>query len=458
MSIKAISPLDGRYQHMLLALSEYFSEWALMKYRVHVEVEWLIQLAESEWIPEVRSFRPDEVAFLRNITTNFDETEAHQIKKFEQTTRHDVKAVEYYVKSKLAHSPLEAWKEFVHFACTSEDINNLSHGLMLKQAIAQVWLPLARKMVAQVAAMAQQAASIAMLAHTHGQPATPTTLGKELAVFVHRWQRQLKQVENLEYLGKLNGAVGNYNAHVFAYPDVPWQEIARNFVERLGLTFNPLTTQIESHDYMAEIFQAIIRFNTITLDFDRDMWSYISLGYFKQRTVEGEVGSSTMPHKVNPIHFENAEANFIISSALFDCLANKLPVSRLQRDLSDSSALRNMGVGFGHSYLALLSTIKGMEGVSVNEQVIQDALANSWEVLGEAVQTLMRKYGHENPYEKLKALTRGHEVVAEEMKRFVRDLQVSPEDKKRLLEMEPQSYIGLAPQLVEHIFEDDRLS
>lgn len=457
MSIKAISPLDGRYQQQLVALSEYFSEWALMKYRVHIEVEWLIQLSDSEWIPSVRSFSTDEKNFLRTITLCFDEAEAYQIKAYEKTTSHDVKAVEYYVKAKLANSALEPFKEFVHFACTSEDINNLSHALMLKDAMAQVWLPLAQKMVALVAERAKQTMSIAMLSHTHGQPATPTTLGKELAVFVYRWQRQLKQVENLDYLGKLNGAVGNYNAHVFAYPQVPWEDMARNFVERLGLTFNPLTTQIEPHDYMAEIFQVMIRFNNITLDFDRDMWAYISLGYFKQDAAEGEVGSSTMPHKVNPINFENSEANLIISSALFDCLANKLQVSRLQRDLSDSSALRNMGVGFGHSYVALLSTMKGMQHVSVNEHVINQALANSWEVLGEAIQTLMRKYGYENPYERLKELTRGQDVMKEEIEQFVSGLQVSPEDKKRLLAMRPESYVGLATQLTEHIFKDTQL-
>lgn len=455
MSMKALSPLDGRYYDQLVALREHFSEWALMKYRVIVEVEWFIHLSTNEWIRDLRAFTPGELDFLRCLVTNFDEDEALEIKEREKITRHDVKAVEYYLKAKLEHSSLASCKEFVHFACTSEDINNLAHGLMLKNAVASVWLPLAHTLVALVADVAEQTKTVTMLAHTHGQPATPTTLGKELAVFVYRWQRQLQQIEQLQYLGKCNGAVGNYNAHIAAYAHVPWEEVSRQFIERLGLTFNPLTTQIESHDYMAEIFHAITRFNNITLDFDRDIWSYISFAYFKQRIKSGEVGSSTMPHKVNPIQFENAEANLIVSTALFDCLANKLTISRLQRDLSDSSALRNVGVGFGHSYVALLATIKGFEELHVNEQVMQQELGDAWEVLGEAIQTVMRKNGYNNPYEKLKELTRGQESREIDIKNFINSLQLFPEDKQHLLDMLPATYIGLAPQLVEHIFHHD---
>lgn len=453
MSLKALSPLDGRYYNQLTALRESFSEWALMKYRVLVEVEWLMHLSANEEIKELRAFTPNERDFLRNLVTNFDEHEAEKIKKIEATTKHDVKAVEYYLKDKLASSSLASCGEFIHFACTSEDINNLAHALMLKHAVIDVWLPLAHTMVAKVSALAEQTKTVAMLAHTHGQPASPTTLGKELAVFVYRWQRQLHQIEQLQYLGKCNGAVGNYNAHLAAYPQLAWEDISRQFIEHLGLTFNPLTTQIESHDYMAEIFHAIVRFNTITLDFTRDVWLYISLEYFTQHIEAGEVGSSTMPHKVNPIQFENAEANLILSSALFDCLANKLMVSRLQRDLSDSSALRNLGVGFGHSYLALDATIKGVGKLRVNEQRMQQELKDAWNLLGEAIQTVMRKNGYDNPYEKLKELTRGKENAEEDIKNFITSLNLVPEDKQRLLSLLPTTYIGFAPSLVGHIFQ-----
>jgi adenylosuccinate lyase len=455
MSLKALSPLDGRYYDQLTALRESFSEWALMKYRVMVEVEWLIHLSANEGIQELRAFTSDERDFLRSLVTNFDEHEAEKIKKIEATTKHDVKAVEYYLKGKLASSSLASCGEFVHFACTSEDINNLAYGLMLKHAVRNVWVPLASQMVALVSNLAEQTKTVAMLAHTHGQPASPTTLGKELAVFVYRWQRQLHQIEQLQYLGKCNGAVGNYNAHMAAYPQLPWEDISQQFIEHLGLTFNPLTTQIESHDYMAEIFHAIVRFNNITLDFVRDVWMYISFEYFQQRIEAGEVGSSTMPHKVNPIQFENAEANLVLSSALFDCLANKLMVSRLQRDLSDSSALRNLGVGFGHSYLALDATVKGVKKLRVNEQLIHQELGDDWKLLGEAIQTVMRKNGCDNPYEKLKALTRGRENEELDIKNFINSLELVPEDKQRLLSLLPTTYIGLAPALVRHIFQAD---
>ncbi|MGZ4123176.1 MAG: adenylosuccinate lyase [Tumebacillaceae bacterium] len=451
MTIKAISPLDGRYSEQMKGLEGYFSEWALLKFRVLVEVEWLIKLAATESIPQVRTLTAEEIAFLRGVAENFDEAASLRIKEIERTTKHDVKAVEYYIKEQLRESSLVDVLEFVHFACTSEDINNLSHALMMKGGIENVWLPMAQKIVDMVATMAEDTKNISMLAHTHGQPASPTTVGKELAVFVYRWQRQLRQIAALEYLGKINGAVGNFNAHTSAYPDAPWEAIAQSFVEGLGLTYNPLTTQIESHDYLAEAYHALMRFNNITLDFDRDVWAYISMGYFKQRPVAGEVGSSTMPHKVNPINFENSEANMGVSNAMLDHLANKLPISRLQRDLTDSSALRNMGVGIGYSYLALQSALRGLGQLEVNQQALEADLNDAWEVLGEAVQTVMRKEGHENPYEKLKELTRGAKIDGEQMRVFIKGLGLPQADEQRLLDMTPGSYIGIAPQLLRHI-------
>ncbi|MGZ4135621.1 MAG: adenylosuccinate lyase, partial [Tumebacillaceae bacterium] len=437
MTIKAISPLDGRYSEQMKGLEGYFSEWALLKFRVLVEVEWLIKLAATESIPQVRTLTAEEIAFLRGVAENFDEAASLRIKEIERTTKHDVKAVEYYIKEQLRESSLVDVLEFVHFACTSEDINNLSHALMMKGGIENVWLPMAQKIVDMVATMAEDTKNISMLAHTHGQPASPTTVGKELAVFVYRWQRQLRQIAALEYLGKINGAVGNFNAHTSAYPDAPWEAIAQSFVEGLGLTYNPLTTQIESHDYLAEAYHALMRFNNITLDFDRDVWAYISMGYFKQRPVAGEVGSSTMPHKVNPINFENSEANMGVSNAMLDHLANKLPISRLQRDLTDSSALRNMGVGIGYSYLALQSALRGLGQLEVNQQALEADLNDAWEVLGEAVQTVMRKEGHENPYEKLKELTRGAKIDGEQMRVFIKGLGLPQADEQRLLDMTP---------------------
>ncbi|HVC31948.1 MAG TPA: adenylosuccinate lyase, partial [Chloroflexota bacterium] len=359
MSLKAISPIDGRYQAQTAGLAAYFSEYALIRYRVLVEVRWLLALSERPEIPCVRAFTADERRLLASWVADFDERAAMRIKAIEQTTQHDVKAVEYYLQERLQGTSLTDARPFVHFCCTSEDINNLAHGLALKEGIAGQWLPLAEQVVASVATLAETTRDLPMLAHTHGQPATPTTMGKELAVFVHRWRRQLRQVRQAEYLGKLNGAVGSYSAHAVAYPDAPWIEIARAFVEGLGLTFNPLTTQIEPHDYLAELFHALLRFNTIGIDFCRDVWSYVALGYVRQKPVRGEVGSSTMPHKINPIHFENAEANFGLSNALLDHLATKLPVSRLQRDLTDSSALRNVGVAVGHAVVALRSLERG---------------------------------------------------------------------------------------------------
>jgi adenylosuccinate lyase len=447
MSLKAVSAIDGRYAAQTVALSEYFSEYALIKYRVQVEVAWLLHLSANAALPEVRAFTAEETALLRGIVANFGDADAHRVKEIERTTNHDVKAVEYFLKERLSGTSLAEVSEWVHFACTSEDINNLSHALMLKEGMENVYLPMADALVANVAQMAAATAEIAMLSHTHGQPASPTTVGKELAVFVHRWRRQIRQIRAQEYLGKINGAVGNFNAHVAAYPEASWPAIAESFVTSLCLTYNPLTTQIESHDYIAELFHAIIRVNNILLDFDRDVWSYISLGYFKQKPVAGEVGSSTMPHKVNPIDFENSEANVGLSNAILDHLASKLAVSRLQRDLSDSSALRSMGAGIAHACIALNAAIRGMKKLSINNDAISADLNSTWEVLGEAVQTVMRKHGHANPYEQLKERTRGTGIDAESLRAFIADLDLPTDEKSRLLALTPYTYIGLAPLL-----------
>lgn len=451
MSIKALTPLEGRYEAVSKPLGDFFSEWALMKYRTHVEIEWLITMTTNPAFQELRPLTTDEIQFLRNIVSNFDEEAASRIKEIERTTNHDVKAVEYFLRERLTNTSLADVIEFIHFSCTSEDINNLSYALMLKHGIHKVWLPTAEKLVAEVTVKAEELKEVSMLAHTHGQPASPTTMGKELAVFVYRWNRQLKQARELEYLGKFNGAVGNFNAHQIAYPEIDWETVAKAFVESLGLTYNPLTTQIESHDYIAECFHVINRFNNIVLDFDRDMWLYISLGYFKQKTVKGEVGSSTMPHKVNPIDFENSEANLGLSNALLDHLANKLPISRLQRDLSDSSAQRNIGAAIGYSHLALIYATKGFAKTSVNIQAINTHLTTAWEVLSEAVQTVMRKHGHSNPYDKLKEITRGKAIGEEEIKAFIASLDLPEEAKKRLLALTPQTYTGVASRLIKHI-------
>lgn len=453
MSIRAISPIDGRYYSKTSALSDYFSEYALMKYRVTVEIAWLKHLSQVEDIPEVRALTESESDFLQDILSNFDDAEAEKIKATERKTNHDVKAVEYYVKDCLADTSLADLSEFVHFACTSEDINNLSHAMMLRDGLMDVWLQEANDLVGTVADKAELLRDVAILAHTHGQPASPTTMGKELAVYVYRWQRQLTQLENQQYLGKFSGAVGAFNAHLSAYPDADWLDISRTFVENFGLTFNPLTTQIESHDYLAETFHILNRFNAILLDFCRDMWTYISMGYFKQRTVAGEIGSSTMPHKVNPIDFENAEANVGLSNSILSHLADKLMVSRLQRDLSDSSALRNLGVGIAHSHIALQSALRGVNKVDINETVITDDLNHAWEVLAEPIQTVLRKVSYPNPYEKLKELTRGVTITQAELQAFVDTLPISDEDKARLRELSPATYTGMASDLVDFIGE-----
>jgi adenylosuccinate lyase len=408
-------------------------------------------MSEEPAITHVRALSDSEKAALRKIVALFDEEEAKVVKGIEDETRHDVKAVEYYIKKKIKGSSLEGLSESIHFCCTSEDINNLAHGLMLKDGINNEWLPAAEDMIKRLCTIAEEAIDITMLARTHGQAATPTTVGKELAVFIYRMKRQLSQIRDIEYLGKFNGAVGCYNAHCAAYPDIKWEEISRRLVEGLGLTFNPLTTQIESHDYMAELFHALIRFNNILMVFDRDMWAYISLGYFRQKVVSTEVGSSVMPHKVNPIDFENSEANLGISNALLDHLASKLPISRLQRDLTDSSAIRNTGSAIGHSYLAIKSAIRGIGRISVDREAINMDLADAWEVLAEPVQTVMRKAGIENPYEKMKALSRGKKITREELHALISTLDIPEEDKNRLLGLTPMTYTGIASQLIKHI-------
>ena len=446
-SLCAVSPIDGRYGNKTQELRTIFSEFGLIRFRVEVEIRWLQRLAEHPEIPEVPSFSESAQSLLNGIVDNFSEECAQSIKDIESTTNHDVKAVEYFIKQKFQGNPeLEKVSEFVHFACTSEDINNLSHGLMLKHGRDDVLLPTVKKITQSIAEMAQQYAAIPMLSRTHGQTASPTTVGKELANVAARLQRQITQIESVDILGKINGAVGNYNAHLSAYTDIDWQANAEAFVTSLGLQWNPYTTQIEPHDYIAELFDAIARFNTILLDFDRDIWGYISLGYFKQKTIAGEIGSSTMPHKVNPIDFENSEGNLGIANAVFNHLAAKLPVSRWQRDLTDSTVLRNMGVGFGYSAIAYASTLKGISKLEINTQALSADLDNAWEVLAEPIQTVMRRYGVEEPYEKLKALTRGQTITKEVMVDFINGLEIPQSAKDTLNALTPANYIGNAEQ------------
>ncbi len=451
MSVTAISPIDGRYEAQTAQLSAEFSEFALIKYRVRVEVEWLLFLSERPEIGEVRPFTVTETVLLRDLAAAFDPAEAERVRQIEQTTRHDVKAVEYYLQEQLRDTTLADVIPFIHFCCTSEDINNLAYAQMLQQGMTRHWLPQARQMVDQVAQIAQDTRAVAMLSRTHGQPASPTTLGKELAVFVHRWRRQLTQIEAIKYLGKFSGTVGNYHTHSIAYPHLDWEALSRTFVERLGLTWNPLTTQIESHDSIAELCHALARFNTILLGFDQDIWTYISLGYFKQRAVAGEVGSSTMPHKVNPINFENSEANLGVSNALLVHLAGKLPVSRLQRDLTDSSALRNLGTAIAYSFIALQATRRGLGVLDVNPSAIARDLDPAWEVLAEPIQTVMRRVSMPGAYERLKELTRGSGITQAGIQAFIADLDLPDADKQRLLALTPAGYTGLAEQLVRHI-------
>ena len=442
--ISAISPLDGRYGSKLVPLRSLFSEFGLIRSRVEVEIRWLQQLAENDGIPEVASFSEGANNFLEQLITDFSSDDAIKIKSIEKTTNHDVKAVEYFIKEKLSeNSELAAISEFVHFACTSEDINNLSHALMLKQGLAVLSEGIVA-ITANLEEKAEQMASVSMLSRTHGQTASPTTVGKELANVLYRLQRQLKQLKNQEILGKINGAVGNYNAHIAAYPEVNWIENAEKFIRSLGLTPNPYTTQIEPHDYMAEMFDTICRINTILIDLNRDIWGYISIGYFKQKTVAGEIGSSTMPHKVNPIDFENSEGNLGLANAVFEHLASKLPISRWQRDLTDSTVLRNMGVGFGYSLVAYQSTLKGLGKLELNAERLSEDLNTSWEVLAEPIQTVMKKYGVAQSYEKLKELTRGQTVTADTFQTYIESLDIPEDAKAALSQLTPESYTGNA--------------
>ncbi len=446
-SLHALSPLDGRYAEKTAALRPFLSEWALMKYRLRVELRWLLALSEEAGVLHVRPFTPAEKDFLTSLSADIDDCAVRRIKDIEARAKHDVKAVEYYIRERLADSSLRDVEASVHFACTSDDINNLAYAMMFRDAMRSVWQPAAQVVLEQIASLARASAATAMLARTHGQAATPTTLGKELAVFRHRLGRQLQQVEAQEYLGKFNGATGAYNAHRIAYPDVDWRGLSRQFVCGLGLAFNPLTTQIEPHDYLAELAHALMRFNTVLLDFCRDVWTYIALGAFRQQAAAGDVGSSTMPHKVNPIDFENAEANLGISSSGLAHLAGKLPVSRLQRDLSDSSALRNYGVAIAHSYLALLSVGSGLKKLAVDHAALAADLENAWEVLAEAIQTVLRKQGYADAYEQLKALTRGRPVTQADLREFIAGLDIASDDKTRLLQLSPASYLGYAEEL-----------
>jgi len=447
-ALSAISPIDGRYGSKTAAVRELFSEYALIKYRVTIEVRWLQWLAADPHVTDLGPFSKSAHSFLDNIVNEFDESNARRVKALESTTNHDVKAIEYFLKEVLeGHPELGKASEFVHFACTSEDINNLSYALMLKDArryINSEWLT---QIIAVLTALAEQHRQQPMLSRTHGQPASPTTLGKEIANVVDRVERQVQSFMAISILGKMNGAVGNYNAHLAAYPEIDWEDTTSKFVSSLELGWNRYTTQIEPHDYMAELFHACSRINTILIDFSRDIWAYISLGYFKQRPVASEVGSSTMPHKVNPIDFENAEGNCGIANALFAYMSAKLPISRWQRDLTDSTVLRNIGVGFAHSIIAYQSLLRGINKLDVNAQLIDEDLSQIWEVLAEPIQTIMRRYGVESAYEKLKSLTRGERVDAATLRSFIAELDIPDNEKQRLLEMTPASYTGAASHL-----------
>lgn len=451
-ALTAISPLDGRYNEKVTALQPIFSEFGLIKYRVLVEIQWLMALASHPSIPEVPELESDSLVFLQDIMATFSVSDAIQIKEIEQTTNHDVKAVEYFLKSKLQSIPaLAEMMEFIHFACTSEDINNLAYALMLKTGMQQVLLPQIRELVAFIRHLAHCYAATPMLARTHGQPASPTTLGKEFANVVIRLERQIQTIETIAYLGKINGAVGNFNAHYIAYPQVNWQQLGKDVVESLGLTWNAYTTQIEPHDFIAELSDALARLNTILIGFNRDVWGYISLGYFQQELKQHEVGSSTMPHKVNPIDFENSEGNLGFANAIFHHLSAKLPISRWQRDLTDSTVLRNIGVGFGHSLIAYQAVLKGLHKLRLNEKQLSKDLACSWEVLGEALQTVMRRFRIEQPYEKLKTFTRGKQITQESLRQFIESLNLPEEIKRELISLTPATYTGIASELARQV-------
>lgn len=446
----SISPLDGRYREKILPLENYFSEYALIRYRLMVELEWFIFLCNEVKVEGTRPLSTAEIKILRSLSTDFEVMDAKRVKDLERTTNHDVKALEYFIKEHLkAYPKLALMSEFIHFGCTSEDINNLAYTLLLKDFGTKEFMPLTAGLIQELFSMAKKYKAIPMLSHTHGQPASPTTVGKELVNFVARLEKQFESLKRIERTGKFNGAVGNFNAHVAAYPKVDWAGVSHRFVTYLGLTPNTYTTQIEPHDTLAERFNAVSRINTILVDFCRDMWMYISFGYFKQKMKAGEVGSSTMPHKVNPIDFENAEGNFGLANAIFQHLAEKLPISRMQRDLSDSTVMRNIGVGFGYTILALKSLMNGLQKITVDEKRLQEDLANNLEVLTEAIQTVLRKYKVERAYERLKALSRGKRLGEHEIRAFIKQLKIGPEDKKRLLALTPATYTGLAEKLVD---------
>ena len=452
-TLTALTPLDGRYRRAGDKLAPYFSEFGLIKYRVKVEIEWLKALAAEPAIAEVPAFSAATLAALDAVAADFSLADAQAVKDHEKTTNHDVKAVEYFLKDRLAGNvQVTRVSEFIHFACTSEDINNLSHALMLRDARREVLLPAMRQLEARLAELAVDLADLPMLARTHGQPASPTTLGKEIANVLYRLRRGMERFAAVQPLGKVNGAVGNYNAHLSAYPDFDWEAFAWRFVESLGLSFNPYTIQIEPHDYMAELYDACARINTVLIDLDRDVWGYIALGYFKQKVKEGEVGSSTMPHKVNPIDFENSEGNLGLSNALLRHLSEKLPISRWQRDLTDSTVLRNMGVALGYALIGYESLLRGLNKLEANPARLAEDLDHNWEVLAEPIQTVMRRYGLEKPYEQLKKLTRGQEgITKESLARFILDLAIPDEAKQRLLAMTPAGYTGKGADLARRI-------
>jgi adenylosuccinate lyase len=451
-SLSAISPVDGRYGSKTSDLRPIFSEFGLIRHRVLVEVRWLQALARHSNIAEVPALSTHANNILDGIVDNFHEEDAQRIKNIERTTNHDVKAVEYFLKEKISgNEELQAISEFIHFACTSEDINNLSHALMLREARTQALLPLADDLIAAIEDMAHALADQAMLSRTHGQPASPTTMGKEMANVVYRLKRQKDQISSIPLLGKINGAVGNYNAHLSAYPEIDWTQFAETFVTDLGLDWNPYTTQIEPHDYIAELFDAVARFNTILIDFCRDIWAYISVAYFKQKTIAGEVGSSTMPHKVNPIDFENAEGNLGLANAILGHLSSKLPISRWQRDLTDSTVLRNLGVGIAHSTIAYQSCLRGISKLEINSEALQADLDTNWEVLAEPIQTVMRRYGIEKPYEKLKELSRGKKLDNDAIIAFIETLEIPDFAKSELKKLTPATYIGNAEEQAKKI-------
>ncbi|MDC7714590.1 adenylosuccinate lyase [Vogesella sp. LYT5W] len=452
-TLTALSPLDGRYSGQAEPLRAIFSEFGLMKARIKVELEWLKMLAAEPGIEEVKPFSAATIREIDDVIDNFSIQHGEEVKAIEARTNHDVKAIEYWLKERLSGNPeVMAASEFIHFACTSEDINNLSHALMLKTARNTVMLPAVDEVIAKLSQLAHDQAAIPMMSRTHGQPATPSTMGKELANVVYRLKRQREQLVKQELLGKINGAVGNYNAHIVAYPDVDWESLAGRFVTGLGLTFNPYTIQIEPHDYMAELYQQLSRINTILIDLDRDIWGYISLGYFKQKVKKDEVGSSTMPHKVNPIDFENSEGNLGLANAVLGHLAEKLPLSRWQRDLTDSTVLRNMGVGFGYTLLGFKALMKGLNKLEINPAMLASDLDATWELLAEPIQTVMRRYGVPNPYEQLKELTRGKDgITRETLSAFIKGLEIPEAEKVRLLELTPAGYVGKAEELARRI-------